>query len=86
MTWKTLRLFFNTLTADNKYSLLRRDNLMQPNQMHLSEKKKNFFLIFLSIFQIYFKLCKLPYLLMTLKVIELERVSVNDMENLMTVC
>ena len=56
MTWKTLRLFFNTLTADNKYSLLRRDNLMQPNQMHLSEKKKkkhflNFFKHFTNLLQ-----------------------------------
>ena len=29
---KILGLFINTLTADDKYSLLNRDNLMQPIQ------------------------------------------------------
>ena len=33
---KILGLFVNTLTADEKYSLLNRDNLMQPIQMQLS--------------------------------------------------
>ena len=42
MTSKMLRLFVNTLTADDKYSLLNRDNLMQPIQMNLSEKQKTF--------------------------------------------
>ena len=42
MTSKMLRLFVNTLTADDKYSLLNRDNLMQPMQMNLSHKQKNF--------------------------------------------
>ena len=42
MTWKTLTLFFKTLTADDMYSLLSRDNLKQPNQMHLSQKQKTF--------------------------------------------
>ena len=36
-------MFVNTLTADEKYSLLNRDNLTQPNQIHLS-RKQNFFL------------------------------------------
>ena len=31
-----------TLTADKKYSLLRRDNSMQTIQMHLSQKQTNF--------------------------------------------
>ena len=39
---KILRLFVNTLTADDKYSLLNRDNLMQPIQMQLSLKQKAF--------------------------------------------
>ena len=37
---KMLRLFVNTLTADDKYSLLNRDNLTQPIQILLSEKQK----------------------------------------------
>ena len=35
---KILRLFVNRFTADDKYSLLNRDNLMEPIQMQLSEK------------------------------------------------
>ena len=35
-------LFLNTLTDDDKYSLLDRDNLTQPIQILLSEKKKTF--------------------------------------------
>ena len=41
MTWKTLRLFVNTLLADDKYSLLNKENSIQPNPMHLSQKGKN---------------------------------------------
>ena len=37
---KILRLFLNTLTDDDKYSLLYRDNLMQPIQILLSQKQK----------------------------------------------
>ena len=40
VTWKILRLFVNTATADDKYAVLRRDNLKEPIQMHLSEKQK----------------------------------------------
>ena len=32
----------NTLTADDKYSLLNRDNLTQPIQIVLSQKEKTF--------------------------------------------
>ena len=39
---KILRLFVKTLTDDDKYSLLYRDNLTQPIQILLSEKKKTF--------------------------------------------
>ena len=37
-----LKLFVNTLTADDKYSLLNRDNLTQPIHMQLSQKEKTF--------------------------------------------
>ena len=40
--WKILRLFVNTLTDDDKYALPYRDNLTQPIQILLSQKKKTF--------------------------------------------
>ena len=43
---KIFRLFVNTLTDDDKYSLLYRDNLMQPIQILISQKKKTFSEIF----------------------------------------
>ena len=46
---KILRLFVNTLTADDKYSLLNRDNLKQPIPIILLERRKTFSLFF-SIF------------------------------------
>ena len=49
--WKILRLFVNTLTDDDKYSLLYRDNLRQPIQILLSQKQKTvsqFFSAFLK--------------------------------------
>ena len=39
---KILGLFLNTLTDDNKYSLLYRDNLTQQIQILLSRKPKTF--------------------------------------------
>ena len=39
---KILGLFVNTLTDDNKYSLLYRDNLTQQIQILLSRKPKTF--------------------------------------------
>ena len=39
---KILRVFVNTLTADDKYSVLNRDNLLQDVQMQLSQKRKTF--------------------------------------------
>ena len=42
VTCKIWRLFPNTLSADGKYSLLNRDNLMQPIQMQLYRKQKTF--------------------------------------------
>ena len=56
MTNKVLQLFANTLTSDDKYYLLNRDNLMQPIQMHFSEKQKtfdNFFVAFSNLYQIW---------------------------------
>ena len=47
--WKILRLFVNTLTDDDKYSLLYRDILKQPIQIQLSQKQ-NTFSEFLSAF------------------------------------
>ena len=39
---KGIRLFVNTLTADDKCFLLNRDNSRQPIQMELSKKQKTF--------------------------------------------
>ena len=39
---KLLRLFVKTLTDDEKYCLLYRDNLRQPIQILLSQKLKTF--------------------------------------------
>ena len=39
---KVLGLFVNTLTEDDKYSLLYRDNLKQLIQILLSQKEKTF--------------------------------------------
>ena len=38
--YKILRLFVNTLTDNDKYSLFYRDNLKQPIQILLSQKQK----------------------------------------------
>ena len=42
-------MFVNTLTTDDKYSLLNRDNLGQPIKMQLYQKQKAFS-GFLSVF------------------------------------
>ena len=39
---KILGLFLNTLSANDKYSLLKRENSMQPIQTQLSDKQKVF--------------------------------------------
>ena len=41
-------MFVNTLTADDKYSLLNRDNLTQPIWTILSQKHKAFSPFFLA--------------------------------------
>ena len=46
-----LRVFVDTLTADDEYFPLNRDNLTQPIQILLSQKQKNlsrFFFAFLK--------------------------------------
>ena len=39
---KIVRVFVNTLTADDKHYFFNRDNLTQPFEMQLSQKQKNF--------------------------------------------
>ena len=43
---KILGLFVNALTADDKYFVLNRNNLLQDLQMQLSQKQKHFFNFF----------------------------------------
>ena len=43
---KFLRLLVRTLTDDEKYSLLYRENLTQPIQILLSQKRKSFSQLF----------------------------------------
>ena len=50
-TWKFFSRFFNTFTADDKYSLINRDNWMQTIQMHLSQKQKIFSQSFSAFFE-----------------------------------
>ena len=48
-TWKFFRPFLNTLTADDKYSLISKDNSMETIQMKFSQKQ-NIFSQFFSAF------------------------------------
>ena len=41
-------MFVNTLTADDKYFLLNRDNLTPPIRMQLSQKQETFSEFFLA--------------------------------------
>ena len=47
-TWIFFRPFLNTLTDDDKYSLISRGKWMQTIQMHVSQKPKIFSIIFLQ--------------------------------------
>ena len=49
MLCKILSLFVNTLTDDDKYSLLYRENLTQQIQILLSQKPKTFSQLFSEI-------------------------------------
>ena len=51
---KILGLFVNLLTADNKYSVLNRENLLQEFQMQLSQKPKIFSEVFFEFFEFRF--------------------------------
>ena len=56
MIQKTIRLFVNTLTLDDKHYLPNRDNLTQPIQIQLSQKQKTlseFFFFFLHFQNLY---------------------------------
>ena len=46
--FEVLRLLVNTLTADDKYSCIYRENLPEPIQMHLSLKVKSSFHFFVA--------------------------------------
>ena len=50
-TWKFFRPFLNTLTADDRYSLLSKNKWMQTIQMHLSQKPN----IFSELFYVFFE-------------------------------
>ena len=50
-TWKIFSRFFNIFTADDKYSLISRDNWMQAIQMHLTQKQMVFSRFFYAFFE-----------------------------------
>ena len=50
-TWIFFSRFFNTFTADDKYSLISRDNWMETITMHLSQKEKLFSEFFSAFFE-----------------------------------
>ena len=50
-TWKFFRPFLNTLTADDRYSLISKNKWMQTIDIHLSRKPK----IFSELFGAFFK-------------------------------
>ena len=57
---KFLRLFVNTLPADEKHYLLNRDNLTQPIQIQLSQKQKTFSQFFFAFLESMLNLKHLP--------------------------
>ena len=50
-TWKFFRPFLNTLTADDKYSLISKDKWMETIQMHLSQKQNTFSQFYSAFFE-----------------------------------
>ena len=50
-TWKFFRPFLNTLTADDKYSLISKEKWMQTIQMHFSQKPNIFSEFFAAVFE-----------------------------------
>ena len=67
------------MTVNDKHYLLNRDSLPQPIQMQLSEKVK------IKIVAIWIA-APLEYLLITVKVVALEKVSFGDIQNPKGVC
>ena len=55
LIWKILRVVVNAFTADEKYSVLNRDNVMQPIHMQLWREQKTFSQFSFSIFETYIK-------------------------------
>ena len=49
--WKFFGYFLNTLTADDKYSLISKNKWMQTIQMHLSQKQNIFSEFFSAFFE-----------------------------------
>ena len=49
-TWKFLSPFLNTVTADDRYSLISKNKWMQTIQMHLSQKQNIFSELFCAFF------------------------------------
>ena len=60
MIQKILRLFFNTLTVDEKHYLLTRDNLTQTIEIQLSQKQKTFFEFFFEFLKFVLNFKRLP--------------------------
>ena len=57
LVWsEILRLFVNTLTADNKYSLCNVHNFAQQVQTPLSQKQKTFWGVFIALLKCAWKL------------------------------
>ena len=50
-TWKFFRPFLNTLTADDRYSLISKNKWMQTIQIHLSQKQNIFSELFCAFFE-----------------------------------
>ena len=50
-TWRFFSRYFNTFAADDKYSLVTRDNWMQTIQIHLSQKENGFSQFFSAFFE-----------------------------------
>ena len=50
-TWKFFSRFFNTSTADDKYSVISRNNSMHTIQMHFSQKQNIFSPFFAAFFE-----------------------------------
>ena len=49
-TWKLFRPFLNTLTDDDRYTLINKNKWMQTIQKHLSKKTKIFSELFFAFF------------------------------------